>query len=247
MGRCLARACLVVAWLFGPWASSFAIAEEPKPDGRQVGATEPAEQRSAFMADVCRRIEMAAGMWSLPPAFLARLIWQESRFDPGAVSPAGAQGIAQFMPGTARLRQLDDPFDLRTAIPASAHFLFDLRNQFGSLGLAAAAYNAGPGRVQRWRSGLSGLPRETWHYVLTITGLSPDSWANNPRPAPISPCTRTSPFGRPASACPFGPSARNRNLTVRPGSHGAHILLRTGHRQRRCHAMRRCRGDTPMC
>lgn len=136
------------------------------------GAMSPAE----FVHDVCRRIEMAARMWTLPPAFLARLIWQESRFDPNAISPVGAQGIAQFMPATARLRDLDDPFDPSHAIPASAHYLSDLRNRFGNLGLAAAAYNAGPGRVADWRAGASGLPAETWHFVTTITGFSPNEW-----------------------------------------------------------------------
>jgi hypothetical protein len=151
-------------------------AEQPRQD------TPAPQSRTAFIQDVCRRIEMASRMWTLPPGFLARLIWKESRFNPNAVSPAGAQGIAQFMPGTARLRGLDDPFDLKTAIPASAHFLFDLRNRFGSLGLAAAGYNAGPGRVQRWLSGTSGLPRETWDFVSAITGFSPEAWKTGERP-----------------------------------------------------------------
>ncbi|MEM8877394.1 MAG: lytic transglycosylase domain-containing protein [Pseudomonadota bacterium] len=152
-----------------------------------VSSTEPEQsaakdERAIFIEDVCKRIERAARMWSLPPAFLARLIWQESRFNPNAVSPVGAQGIAQFMPATARFRGLDDPFDPKTAIPASAHYLFDLRNRFGNLGLAAAAYNAGPGRVQRWRSGVSGLPRETRAFVSIITGHSANDWNDGSRP-----------------------------------------------------------------
>src|SRR5699024_2330005 len=99
---------------------------------------------------LCALIDAAAGAHALPPAFLARLIWKESRFDIRALSPVGAQGIAQFMPGTARLRGLEDPWDPREAIPASAHFLADLRARFGNLGLAAAAYNGGPDRVARW-------------------------------------------------------------------------------------------------
>ena len=148
----------------------------------QTSKESSADTKSTFITDVCKRIEMAARMWTLPPAFFARLIWKESRFNPNAVSPVGASGIAQFMPGTARLRNLEDPFDPRTAIPASAHYLSDLRNQFGNLGLAAAAYNAGPGRVQRWRNGKSGLPHETWDFVTTITGVSPNEWNGEERP-----------------------------------------------------------------
>ena len=69
----------------------------------------------------------------------------ESNFNPFAVSPAGAQGIAQFMPATAAAYGLDDPFDAEAAIDAQAHLMSDLLGQFGSVALALAAYNAGPG------------------------------------------------------------------------------------------------------
>jgi len=92
-----------------------------------------------------------------------------------AVSPAGAQGVAQFMPATAKERGLADPFDPETAIPASAALLADLRAEFGNLGLAAAAYNAGPDRVDRWRRGRSRLPAETEGYVHQITDR-PAAW-----------------------------------------------------------------------
>ena len=105
-----------------------------------------------------------------------RLIWQESRFRPHAVSPVGAQGIAQFMPATARERGLADPLDPIAALHKSAAFLRDLRNQFGNLGLAAAAYNGGPGRVQAWLKGRGGLPTETRHYVHIVTGASAERW-----------------------------------------------------------------------
>src|SRR4029453_3053840 len=91
--------------------------------------------------------------------FFTRLIWQESRFDPAAVSRAGAQGVAQFMPATASWRGLADPFDPVKAITKSAKLLHDLRREFGNLGLAAAAYNAGPGRVRDWLAGRRGPPR----------------------------------------------------------------------------------------
>ena len=135
-----------------------------------------------FALDVCKRIEQAALKWELPPAFFARLIWKESRFNPNAVSPAGAQGIAQFMPTTASLRKLEDPFDPKAAIAASAHYLSDLRSQFGNLGLAAAAYNAGVGRVTRWQLGRTTLPSETKNYVDAITGFSALEWNSKATP-----------------------------------------------------------------
>ena len=80
-------------------------------------------------------------------------------------SAKGAQGIAQFMPTTADWRGLSNPFDVSAALKASASYLRDLRTRFGNLGLAAAAYNAGPQRVQDWLSARGGLPKETRHYV----------------------------------------------------------------------------------
>lgn len=113
----------------------------------------------------------------LPPDFFVRLIWQESNFDPNSVSPAGAQGIAQFMPGTARWRGLADPFEPLPALQESARWLRELRAQFGNLGLAAAAYNGGPRRVQDWLAGRGNLPGETRAYVRIITGKPAEEWA----------------------------------------------------------------------
>ena len=107
-----------------------------------------------------------------------RLIWKESRFDPNAVSPVGAEGIAQFMPGTARLRRLENPFDIEQAIPASAKYLGELKTGFGNLGLAAAAYNAGENRVSRWLSSGGYLPLETENYVLDIMGEPADNFSD---------------------------------------------------------------------
>ena len=133
-------------------------------------------ERSVFADTVCAEIDAQAGQHALPQSFMARLIWKESLFDPGAVSPKGAQGIAQFMPGTARMRGLDDPFDTRQALAASAAYLAELRTTFGNLGRAAAAYNAGEKRVRRWLAGKGGLPYETQDYVLSITGRSHEEW-----------------------------------------------------------------------
>jgi hypothetical protein len=88
-----------------------------------------------------------------------------------------AQGIAQFMPGTANERRLLDPFDPVQALPKSAEYLNELRGQFGNLGLAAAAYNAGPRRVQDWLDGKGSMPAETRNYVVAITGSPVEDWA----------------------------------------------------------------------
>jgi len=131
---------------------------------------------------ICLMIESAARANGLPLEFFARVIWQESRFQADAVGPltrygTRAQGIAQFMPGTATERGLLDPFNPVQALPKSAEFLAELRDQFGNLGLAAAAYNAGPRRVQEWLAGTGSMPYETRNYVSVITGSSIEDWA----------------------------------------------------------------------
>ena len=135
-----------------------------------------AEERKSFADTICGEIDARAREHGLPQAFVARLIWKESLFDPGAVSPKGAQGIAQFMPGTAKRRGLADPFEPSQALAASTAYLAELRTLFGNLGRAAAAYNAGEERVRRWLAGKSGLPYETQDYVLSITGRSHEAW-----------------------------------------------------------------------
>jgi len=142
-----------------------------------------------FAEDTCRVIEEEASRRGLPASFLARLIWKESLFDPSVVSPKGAQGIAQFMPATASEWGLADPFDPAPSLAASAHFLSVLKKRFGSLGLAAAAYNAGPDRIDRWLAGDRGLPLETQDYVLWITGHSAEDWVAQKgklKPLPIA-------------------------------------------------------------
>src|SRR5262249_61531540 len=108
----------------------------------------------------CNALAAAAAENDLPVDFFTKLIWQESRFDPAALSPAGAQGVAQFMPATASWRGLANPFDPVEAIAKSAKLLHDLRHEFGNLGLAAAADDAGPGRVRGWLCGRRGLPAD---------------------------------------------------------------------------------------
>ena len=127
---------------------------------------------------ICEAVKAAAEEHDLPIGFFVRLLWQESRFRSEEVSHAGAQGIAQFMPQTAVEMGLKNPFDPLQAIPASAKFLRKLYNQFGNLGLAAAAYNAGGGRIEKWLSRRGALPHETRAYVKIITGHTAEAWTD---------------------------------------------------------------------
>ena len=141
----------------------------------------PASDRGSA-GSICLMVEAAAQANGLPLEFFARVIWQESRFRADAIGPLTrrgerAQGIAQFMPRTAAERRLLDPFDPVQALPKSAEFLRELRAEFGNLGLAAAAYNAGPQRVRDWMAGIGNMPSETRHYVWAITGASIEDWA----------------------------------------------------------------------
>lgn len=163
-----------------------AIAEDAVPASAQpaeVARPAPAPIRESDTREaMCLMIESAATAHQLPLEFFARVIWQESRFQADAVGPVTrsgqrAQGIAQFMPGTASERSLLDPFDPVQALPKSAEFLSELRGQFGNLGLAAAAYNAGPRRIQDWLDGKGNMPSETRNYVFAITGSSVDDWS----------------------------------------------------------------------
>jgi len=139
-------------------------------------AAPSAHAQESVLASICRLIETSARAEKLPVDYLTKLIWQESRFNAHAVSPKGAQGMAQFMPGTAAERGLADPFDPEQAIPKAANLLADLRARFGNLGLAAAGYNAGPQRVADWLAGKGGMPAETRNYVLIVTGLDVEDW-----------------------------------------------------------------------
>jgi Transglycosylase SLT domain/SPOR domain len=172
-----------------PSVEELAIPKEESPADAQklAGAARETDTREA----VCLMIEAAAKANDLPLEFFARVIWQESRFQSDAVGPLTrngqrAQGIAQFMPGTASERRLLDPFDPVQALPKSAEFLSELRDQFGNLGLAAAAYNAGPRRVQEWLAGAGPMPHETRNYVAAITGTTVDEWAKAGRNGKMS-------------------------------------------------------------
>ncbi len=114
-------------------------------------------------------LRSAAQRWNVSATLLAAQLYQESGFNPFAVSGAGAQGIAQFMPATARGMGLENPFDPEQAIDAQAHLMRDLIRQFGAVPLALAAYNAGPKPVQDCGC-VPAIP-ETQGYVARILGL----------------------------------------------------------------------------
>jgi hypothetical protein len=179
-------------------AASFAPAAAEDANRSSVkAAMTAARQAVAHMREIvaleamCLMIESAAKASNLPLEFFARVIWEESRFKPDAVGPPTrggrrAEGIAQFMPGTARERRLLDPFDPVQALPKAAELLDELRNRFGNLGLAAAAYNAGPQRVQDWLAGTGPMPLETRDYVEDITGKTVEEWAHAGRGGTLS-------------------------------------------------------------
>jgi hypothetical protein len=181
------RATIVALALISAAVAQENPKEEPPAADEQKAAIpateEPAPAPSGETTEsICLLIESAAAANGLPVEFFARVIWRESHYNPNAVGPPTrsgerAQGIGQFMPGTAAERRLLDPFDPVEALPKSAEFLRDLRNQFGNLGLAAAAYNAGPRRVRDWLAGRHRLPRETRNYVAAVTGRDADQWA----------------------------------------------------------------------
>jgi Transglycosylase SLT domain len=135
-----------------------------------------AAERATYAADVCKLLDENAARSGLPVNFFTRLIWRESIFDDQALSPVGAEGIAQFMPGTARLRGLKNSFDYHESLAAAADYLAFLKEKFGNLGLAAAAYNFGEDGTSRWLSGKHYLPIETEDYVLEITGHEASEW-----------------------------------------------------------------------
>ncbi len=132
-----------------------------------------------FVYDTCNAIEVFATRYGLDAGFFARLIWQESRFDPNALSHANARGIAQFIPSTAHLRGLKDPYNPADALDHSAQYLAEMVRRYGNEGMAAIGYNGGERRAEGFLEG-KGLAFETINYVPVITGLSAEQWRDAP-------------------------------------------------------------------
>jgi hypothetical protein len=164
---------------FAPPGPSMELRDEPPPRQRPASLTNEVGELDASQfskTDLCDTAASAAAENKLPVRFFANLIQQESGFKPHLVSPAGAQGIAQFMPAVAAEQGLHNPFDPIQALKVSAKFVANLVERFGNLGLAAAAYNAGSRRVSDWLNGRAKLPVETRNYVRSITGRPAENW-----------------------------------------------------------------------
>jgi hypothetical protein len=142
----------------------------PGTAGGGDGSFSSGEGLPAFVPARLRQpLQRSAVHWNVSGALLAAQLMAESNFNPYASSPAGAQGIAQFIPSTAAAYGLTDPFDPVAAIDAEAHLMSDLIRQFGSPQLALAAYNAGPAPVEACGC-VPAIP-ETTAYVSRILAL----------------------------------------------------------------------------
>ena len=152
---------------------------DPNLDGLNVSdaiIADTAANAAAVPARYVAKIHELAERFDLSPSLLEAVVWQESRWRENAVSPAGARGLAQLMPGTARYLGVD-PDDPMQNLEGGARYLREQLDRFdGDLEKALAAYNAGPGRVIR----AGGVPniRETQNYVASIMGRL----ANHSRP-----------------------------------------------------------------
>jgi len=166
---------------------------------------------SHFVHDVCQALEAFSTDHELDPGFFTRLIWQESRFDPNALSHANAMGIAQFIASTAEMRGLTDPYNPADALEHSAEYLGELTRKYGNHGLAAVAYNGGERRANGLVAQTGGLARETINYVKIITGLSAETWRDAPPDTPDFRLDKEASF---RSACHA--LGRKRRLTAYP-------------------------------
>jgi hypothetical protein len=150
-----------------PWHFGYVLnaASTPHAGGAEQPSVLPSFVPDRYAAVLAR----AAQRWNVSAALLAAQIYAESNFNPFAQSRAGAQGIAQFMPGTAQALGLENPFDAEQAIDAQAHLMRDLLRRFATVPLALAAYNAGPAPVAACMC-VPPYP-ETRGYVARILGL----------------------------------------------------------------------------
>ncbi|HEY8467070.1 MAG TPA: transglycosylase SLT domain-containing protein [Solirubrobacterales bacterium] len=173
LARNASRFGFVVRYPWEPWHLGYVAGPEPCSEAADRLAAEPEARRRDLPAFVPPRfrapLARAAARHGVSAPLLAAQLMAESGFNPLAVSPAGARGIAQFMPATAAAYGLQDPFDPVASIDAQARLMADLLRRFGSTELALAAYNAGPAAV----AACSCIPPypETQAYVARIMGM----------------------------------------------------------------------------
>ena len=198
---------LIALFLSLFWAGS--IAADPREAQCSTGKWGHAQciRSDHFVYNTCNAIEVFSKRHGLDTGFFARLIWQESRFDPNALSHANARGIAQFIPSTARLRGLKDPYNPADALEHSAQYLAEMVQRHGNEGMAAIGYNGGEGSAEGFLEG-KGLAPETVNYVPIITGLTAEQWRDTP---PKDPDFRLDPGKSFYAAC--SEMARKRKLT----------------------------------
>lgn len=133
---------------------------QPKPDLTKQAQSVPPTAIDQYISAVAEHHKV-------DPLLVRAVIQQESRFKPDAVSPKGAQGLMQLMPGTAKDLRVDDPFNPLENIFGGTKYLKSLLDQYnGDVALSLAAYNAGPGNVKNY-GGIPDFP-ETQEYVLKV-------------------------------------------------------------------------------
>ena len=193
---------------------------------------EPPKDATPSVDEICRTLAQAAADNDLPGGVLHPPDLAGEPLRSKAVSPMGAQGIAQFMPATAAMRGLVNAFEPLQALRESASYLRELRTTFrGNLGLAAAAYNAGPAAVEAWLARRGYLPFETQAYVRIVTGYAAEAWIAEADAACSSPLRPSRPARAASSwrrSCSRTCATACRSRPARPGGHGASSWPATG-------------------